>query len=172
MRSGVLPSLRGAAVLRAGCVAAAAAAAAAPAADIVGRLPDFPAAPFKVYSGYINVSGPVNGYDSLSIHYEFHESQRFPGADPVVAWHQGGPGGSSLYGAFGELGYFQTNATTAYVNPYAWNRVANMLYLESPAGCDDPVGFSFCTTGGRPAMAAFFPLLLLSAATGDVRRRN
>ena len=27
--------------------------------------------------------------------------------------------------------------------------VANMLYLESPAGCDDPIGFSYCTKGGK-----------------------
>ena len=35
-----------------------------------------------------------------------------------------------------------------HVNPYAWNQVANMLYLESPAGSDDPIGFSTCSKGG------------------------
>ena len=27
-------------------------------------------------------------------------------ADPVVAWHTGGPGGSSVYGHYTELRYF------------------------------------------------------------------
>jgi carboxypeptidase C (cathepsin A) len=59
----------------------------------------------QLYSGYLNVPGPVAGYDSLKIHYEFHTSINDPTTDPVTTWHQGGPGGSSLYGAYGEMGY-------------------------------------------------------------------
>jgi carboxypeptidase C (cathepsin A) len=54
-----------------------------------------------------------------------------------------------MFGAYAEMGYFQVDANGSHVNPYAWNRVANMLYLESPAGCDDPIGFSYCTKGGK-----------------------
>ena len=130
-------------------------------ADLVDRVPGFDKAPFKVrarapparpvraaagdctgtdytaqvYSGFLDVKGPVAGYDSLSIHYEFHESMNAPASDPVVTWHQGGPGGSSLYGAYGEMGYFQValddkGNLTHFTNDYSWNRVANMLYLE------------------------------------------
>ena len=74
----------------------------------------------------------------------------------MATWHQGGPGGSSIYGLFGEMGYFQLEQTpsgnvTTFTNKFAWNQVANMLYLESPAGSGDPIGFSYCTKGGKPA---------------------
>jgi|EP01049_Picozoa_sp_SAG25_P007948 carboxypeptidase C (cathepsin A) len=108
--------------------------------------------PFKMYSGYLTVAGPLGGperYDSIVIHYELHTSQRSPSTDPILTWHQGGPGGSSMYGAYAEMGYFQTDSNGTHTNPFAWNRIANMLYLESPAGCDDPIGFSYCTKNGR-----------------------
>lgn len=58
-----------------------------------------------------------------------------------------GPGGSSIYGQYGEMGYFQVDDNGTAINPFSWNRVANMLYLESPAGSSDPIGFSSCTKG-------------------------
>jgi len=124
--------------------------AAAPTSDLVDKVPGFDEAPFKIYSGYLTVPGPFNEnpYDELKIHYQFHESQGSP-TDPLVTWHQGGPGGSSLYGQFGEMGYFQVDDNGTHTNPYAWNRIANMLYLESPAGSDDPIGFSYCKKDGE-----------------------
>eukprot|EP00911_Craspedida_sp_UC1_P000003 UC1_evm1s3 len=124
--------------------------AAAPAGDLVKQLPDFPQAPFKIYSGYLKVPGPfdLNEYDSLSIHYQFHEAQTSPETAPVATWHQGGPGGSSFIGLFTEMGDYQLSSNGSYVNEYSWNKVANMLYLESPAGSSDPIGFSTCIKGG------------------------
>ena len=124
---------------------------AAPAADLVTSVPGFGPFPFKMYSGYLRVAGPLGKakYDSVTIHYELHMSQRAPSTDPLLTWHQGGPGGSSMYGAYAEMGYFQTDSNGTHTNPYAWNRIANMLYLESPAGCDDPIGFSYCTKDGK-----------------------
>ena len=101
----------------------------APAADHVTSLPGFDSWPFDLYSGYLEVPGPFeqNDYDSLSIHYQFHTSQGSPSKDPLVTWHQGGPGSSSInLGLYTEMGYFQIDDTGGYANQYSWNKVANM----------------------------------------------
>lgn len=110
---------------------------AAPVTDLVRSLPGFSTWPFKAYSGYIDVPGPfeMNDYDSLSIHYQFHESQNSPADDPLVIWHQGGPGASSInLGLYTEMGYFQVGDTGPYVNDFAWNKVANMLCMWQRPG--------------------------------------
>jgi len=126
-------------------------------ADVVTEMPGFPPAPypFTIYSGFLNVtfSPAINGYDGAHIHYQFHTSQRNR-SDPLIAWHTGGPGGSSIYGQYAEVGYFQVSTSEGLtINEHAWNRVANMLYLEAPAGSfltpvDQHSGFSYCTKGG------------------------
>ena len=39
-----------------------------------------------------------------ALFFQFHTSSNEPSTDPVVTWHQGGPGGSSLYGSYTEMG--------------------------------------------------------------------
>lgn len=127
-------------------------------ADLVEELPGFEHLTwnFKVYSGFLDVPGPINGYDALKIHYQFHTSQGDPAKDPVAVWHQGGPGGSSiLVGLYGEMGAFTIGEKGNYLNPYAWNKVANMLYLESPAGSGGMDGFSECLKEGKPVPCAW-----------------
>jgi len=95
---------------------------------------------WKQYSGYIDVD-PHNG---RNLFYWFTESQSNPKTDPLVLWLNGGPGCSSLGGLFQELGPFIPNidGKTLALNPYSWNKVANVIFLESPAG----VGFSYSRT--------------------------
>uniref|UniRef100_A0AAA9TKK5 Carboxypeptidase n=1 Tax=Bos taurus TaxID=9913 RepID=A0AAA9TKK5_BOVIN len=90
---------------------------------------------FRQYSGYLKGSG------SKRLHYWFVESQKDPKSSPVVLWLNGGPGCSSLDGLLTEHGPFliQPDGVTLEYNPYSWNLIANVLYLESPAG----VGFSY-----------------------------
>ncbi|CAJ0932205.1 unnamed protein product, partial [Mesorhabditis belari] len=77
------------------------------------------------------------------MHYWFVESQNAPATDPFLVWFNGGPGCSSFAGAFEELGPFYVNrdGESLYENVYAWNKFANVLFLESPIG----VGFSYNT---------------------------
>ncbi|XP_061688892.1 lysosomal protective protein isoform X2 [Syngnathoides biaculeatus] len=113
---------------------------AAPAEHEVVCLPGLPKQPaFRHYSGYLNVA------DGKHLHYWFAESQSSPVSDPVVLWLNGGPGCSSLDGLLTEHGPFlvEDDGVSLRENPNSWNKVANMLYLESPAG----VGFSYSDDG-------------------------
>jgi hypothetical protein len=87
-----------------------------------------------MYSGYLT----VNPATSASLHYMFFESEAGPNA-PVVAWYNGGPGCSSLDGAFYEQGPFSISDDTLSLRPTRWTTKAHMLYVESPVG----VGFSY-----------------------------
>ncbi|XP_064477212.1 lysosomal protective protein-like [Ornithodoros turicata] len=104
--------------------------------DEVTHLPGLEEQPqFRHYSGYLKAGS------TRKLHYWFVESQGNPEADPVVLWLNGGPGCSSLEGMLSELGPFQIDKTRPqlHLNPFSWNKVANVLFLESPAG----VGFSY-----------------------------
>ncbi|RLO04774.1 hypothetical protein DYB28_012476 [Aphanomyces astaci] len=89
---------------------------------------------FDQYAGHIPL--PSNGQKMF---YWLVESESNPSTDPLVLWLNGGPGCSSLNGFFTELGPFVVQSDLSVKrNPYAWNRKANMVFLDSPAG----VGFS------------------------------
>jgi len=92
--------------------------------------------PSKQYSGYLQVN-------TTRLHYWFVESESNPETAPTVLWFNGGPGCSSLDGFIYEHGPFEVSKdfATLSVRPYRWNRIVNMLYIESPVG----VGFSYST---------------------------
>ncbi|KAJ8272072.1 hypothetical protein COCON_G00109310 [Conger conger] len=104
--------------------------------DEVTALPGMSFKPnYRQWSGYLKASS------GKYLHYWFVTSQRDPGKDPVVLWLNGGPGCSSLDGFLSENGPFHVddNGYTLYENEFSWNKVANVLYLESPVG----VGYSY-----------------------------
>lgn len=74
------------------------------------------------------------------IFYWFVEAQKDPDNAPLILWTNGGPGCSGLAGFFTENGPFRVgyDGTNLLHNHYAWNKVANMIFVEQPAG----VGFS------------------------------
>ena len=90
---------------------------------------------FQSFSGYLATSTGAK-----SLFYWYHEATSSPTTAPLVLWLNGGPGCSSLGGMFTENGPFVLDKNlTITLNPYSWNKVANVLYIEQPAG----VGFSY-----------------------------
>ncbi|RDD38003.1 Lysosomal protective protein [Trichoplax sp. H2] len=104
--------------------------------DLVKSLPGLPHPPsFKHYSGYLK------GLKTNQLHYWFAEATKNPSQAPLILWLNGGPGCSSLDGFLTEHGPFgvHLDSTHLYYRTTSWNKFANVLYLESPAG----VGFSY-----------------------------
>ncbi|KAI4963233.1 hypothetical protein ZWY2020_016939 [Hordeum vulgare] len=102
----------------------------------ITRLPGQPEVDFGQYSGYIE----VDGKGSRALFYYFVEAELDPATKPLMLWLNGGPGCSSLgVGAFSENGPFRPSGQALVRNEYSWNKEANVIYLETPAG----VGFSY-----------------------------
>ncbi|XP_042483286.1 serine carboxypeptidase-like 45 isoform X2 [Macadamia integrifolia] len=111
-------------------------------ADKINELPGQPKVSFQQFSGYIT----VDEKQERALFYYFVEAETEPASKPVVLWLNGGPGCSSVgLGAFSEHGPFRPSGER---NQYSWNREANMLYLETPAG----VGFSYSTNASYYTM--------------------
>lgn len=108
--------------------------------DRIENLPGLDYDPgFQQFSGYLTVDED----HGRNIFYWYVESQGNPSEDPVVLWTNGGPGCSGFVGFGTEHGpYFISKNGTLTSNPYSWNKVASMLYVEQPAG----VGFSYSDT--------------------------
>jgi len=115
--------------------------------------------PSEVYAGYIPAGNDTqDGTDyEMFEHYMFIESEGDPSSDPLVVWTNGGPGASSFFGLFVELGpfildddslktkeYNQTGIPTLWRNEFSWTKAASILILNSPP----PVGFSYCNPAG------------------------
>eukprot|EP01018_Ginkgo_biloba_P039223 Gb_22911 [translate_table: standard] len=113
----------------------------APREHLVTNLPGQPAVPFKQYAGYVTVDEQAG----TALFYYFVEGEKNASSMPLTLWLNGGPGCSSIGGgAFTELGPFNPNGQGDGLrrNPHSWNKAANLLFLDSPAG----VGWSYSNT--------------------------
>ncbi|KAI3789093.1 hypothetical protein L2E82_01880 [Cichorium intybus] len=113
---------------------------------LVKTLPGFPDdLPFTLETGYIGVGES----DDVQLFYYFIESEGDPENDPLMLWLTGGPGCSALSGLLYEIGPFTINYANftlekpmLKINPQSWTKVANIIFLDQPAGS----GFSYAKT--------------------------
>ncbi|XP_047069451.1 serine carboxypeptidase-like 18 [Lolium rigidum] len=118
-------------------------AAAASSSKVVTTLPGFDGLlPFHLETGYVEVD-EVNGAE---LFYYFVGSEAGGEDAPFLLWLTGGDHCSVLSGLALEIGPFQFviepyNGTvpSLQLNPYAWTKVANVLFVDAPVGA----GFSF-----------------------------
>lgn len=102
------------------------------------KLPvEFSIHPF--FAGYLDINF------SRKYYYVYHPSEKNPSKDPLVVRVSAGPACSSLYSWLYTKGPFVFNPYTHdfRINPNNWNKEANVLFIEGPAG----VGFSFDSSG-------------------------
>merc|ERR1712232_231736 len=93
-----------------------------------------------MFSGYI----PVDDKGSRRIFYWYVQTHTNFDTAPLFFWTNGGPGCSGLLGLLTEMGPFQTMENgTLRENPFARTNLANMIFVEAPAG----VGFSTIKSG-------------------------
>ncbi|KAK1425307.1 hypothetical protein QVD17_20658 [Tagetes erecta] len=112
---------------------------------IVKTLPGYSGdLPFKLETGYIG----VGENEEVQLFYYFVQSQNNPEEDPLIYYISGGPGCSALFAFLYELGPLRINVdngpknATLALNEYAWTKMANIIFVDIPAG----TGFSYAKT--------------------------
>lgn len=107
------------------------------------------------YSGYVSARKADCHHQSCvrtpAIFYWYVAANKKSNKSPVIVWASGGPGSSSLYGFFMEVGpYSVAKHGILHHRKYAWNHFSNLLILDQPLG----VGLSFVKKSLYPKAAA------------------
>ena len=89
-------------------------------------------------SGYLNVS------EIKQLHYIYLEAEKND-SEYLIIWYNGGPFCSSLVGWSSGNGPLVFENGKFVKNDYTWNKLAHMVYIESPAGA----GFSLLNSTNK-----------------------
>jgi len=92
------------------------------------------------YSGFLN----TDGLGDKEMFFWYFPALELHATAPLVIWLQGGPGGSSMFGLFSEMGPIELDAQLKpHVRNYTWNKKYNMIFIDNPVGA----GFSYTASG-------------------------
>ncbi|KAF7311281.1 Carboxypeptidase S1 [Mycena kentingensis (nom. inval.)] len=102
--------------------------------------------------GVHQMSGYVDIGTNMSMWFWFFASRTSPDTAPFTLWINGGPGCASEIGLFQENGPCSVNpdGRTTKLNPFSWNSISNMIYIDQPIG----TGFSHGTDTVNSTQAA------------------
>lgn len=89
----------------------------------------------KSFSGYADVA------EDRHVFWWFFEARnQDPATAPLTVWINGGPGSTSMYGLFTEIGPCGVDYYgRVFSNPHAWSNASNLLFIDQPS----QVGFSY-----------------------------
>ncbi|EME45168.1 hypothetical protein DOTSEDRAFT_23237 [Dothistroma septosporum NZE10] len=102
----------------------------------------------KQYTGYIGIPpytlAPIQQNYSINTFFWFIEARQTPETAPLTIWLNGGPGSSSMFGLFNEVGPCEVvqMADGSYgtqMRTFGWDRASNILFIDQP----NHVGFSY-----------------------------
>jgi len=97
-----------------------------------------PSVSLESYSGFLRTDGDQGGKEMYFWYFPPQEANTSEA--PLLIWLQGGPGGSSMFGLFAEMGPIRLDASLQpHLNEYTWNKKYGMLFIDNPVGA----GFSF-----------------------------
>jgi len=91
------------------------------------------------HSGFLRTDGEQDGKEMFFWYFPAQEPIKGQDA-PLLIWLQGGPGGSSMFALFAEMGPIRLDASLQpHMNNFTWNKKYGMLFIDNPVGA----GFSF-----------------------------
>ncbi|KAJ7636956.1 Alpha/Beta hydrolase protein [Roridomyces roridus] len=109
--------------------------------------------------GVGQISGYINIASNASMWFWFFEARNSPNTAPLTLWLNGGPGCTSMSGIFQENGpcNVSSDGRTTTLNPFSWNNLSNMIYI------DQPIGAGFSTGSGTVNSTADAAVMMWTA---------
>lgn len=104
----------------------------------------------KQYTGYVSLPpfslAPIQQNYSINTFFWFVEARENSDSAPLTIWLNGGPGSSSMFGFFEEVGPCEVvslpdGSYGTQARMWGWDRSSNLLFIDQPT----QVGFSFDT---------------------------